>query len=137
MGKKRNWLEPKSYRIISLLNCLGKIAEKIIAARLAYLAETIDLLHFDQIGGRRKKSAIDVVIILIYDIQVAKQDKKVISVLFIDVKGAFDHVSANQLIKICINLDLLKLLCSWIDFFLIDRKIQLAFNNGTSIETDI
>src|SRR6266536_3890254 len=72
LEKKRNWLESKSYRIISLLNYLNKIAEKIIAARLAYLAETTDLLHFDQISGRRKKSAI-----------------------FINIKGAFDHVSAN------------------------------------------
>ena len=54
---------------------------------------------------------------LIHDIQVAKQDKKVILILFIDVKGAFDHVSANQLIKICIELGLPKLLYSWIDFF--------------------
>src|SRR6266542_3315438 len=75
--------------------------------------------------------------ILIHNIQVAKQDKKVISALFIDVKGAFDHVSANQLIKICIDLGLLKSLYSWIDSFLVDRKIQLAFNNGTSIKTDI
>ena len=67
----------------------------------------------------------------------AKQDKKVTSALFIDVKGAFDYVSANQLIKICIKLDLPKSLCSWIDSFLIDRKIQLAFNNGISIEIDI
>src|SRR6266498_2537111 len=74
---------------------------------------------------------------LIYDIQLAKQDKKVISALFIDVKGAFDHVSANQLIKICIDLCLPKLLCSWIDSFLVDRKIQLAFDNGKSIKTDI
>jgi len=75
--------------------------------------------------------------ILIHNIQVAKQDKKVISVLFIDVKGAFNYVSANQLIKICIDLGLLKLLYSWIDFFLVNKKIQLAFNNGISIETDI
>jgi len=61
----------------------------------------------------------------------------VISVLFIDVKGVFAYVSANQLIKICINLGLPKSLCSWINSFLIDRKIQLAFDNGTSIETDI
>jgi hypothetical protein len=74
---------------------------------------------------------------LIHNIQLAKQDRKVTSALFIDVKGAFDHVSANQLIKICINLGLLKLLCSWIDSFLVDRKIQLAFDNETSIETDI
>ncbi len=60
-----------------------------------------------------------------------------ILVLFINVKGAFDHMSANQLIKIYIELSLLKLLCSWIDSFLVDRKIQLAFDNRKSIETDI
>ncbi len=135
--KKRNWSELKSYRIISLLTCLGKIAEKIITARLAYLAETIDLLHFNQINRRRKKSAIDIIMILIYNIQLAKQDKKVISVLFIDVKKAFNHISANQLIKICIELGLPKSLYSWINSFLINRKIQLAFNNGKSIKTDI
>src|SRR6266536_2347234 len=69
--------------------------------------------------------------------QLAKQDKKVTSALFIDVKGAFNHVSAHQLIKICIELGLPESLCSWIDFFLVDRKIQLAFDNGKSIEIDI
>ncbi len=93
--EKRNWSELKFYKIIFLLNCLNKIAEKIIATRLAYLAKITDLLHFDQIGGRRKKSAIDTIITLIHDIQVAKQDKKITSALFIDVKGAFDHMSAN------------------------------------------
>src|SRR6266536_4963944 len=48
--EKKNWSKPKSYRIISLLTCLSKIAEKIIAARLAYLTKTTDLLHFDQIN---------------------------------------------------------------------------------------
>src|SRR6266536_2298578 len=66
-----------------------------------------------------------------------KQDKKVISALFINVKEAFNYISTNQLIKIYIDLDLPKLLCSWIDSFLVDKKIQLAFNNGTNIKTDI
>ena len=43
----RNASLPKSYRIISLLNCLGKISEKIIARRLAFLANTINIIHFD------------------------------------------------------------------------------------------
>ena len=80
----------------------------MITARLAYLTETTDLLYFDQISGRWKKSAIDTIMTLIHNIQMAKQDKKVISALFIDVKEAFDHVSANQLIKICIDLGLPK-----------------------------
>src|SRR6266536_2607056 len=101
-----NWSEPKSYKIISLLNCLDKIAEKIITARLTYLTKTTDLLYSNQISERRKKSAIDTIITLIHNIQVAKQDKKVTSALFIDIKGAFNHISANQLIKIYINLGL-------------------------------
>ncbi len=46
-------------------------------------------------------------------------------------------MSANQLIKIYIELGLLKSLYSWIDSFLVNRKIQLAFNNGKNIKTDI
>ncbi len=46
-------------------------------------------------------------------------------------------MSANQLIKICIKLGLPKSLYSWINSFLINRKIQLAFNNRKSIKTDI
>ena len=44
---------PKSYRVVSLLNCLGKVAEKIIATRLSYLAESTDLLDSNQMNDRR------------------------------------------------------------------------------------
>ena len=47
---------------------MGKIAEKIIVARLSYTAETSNLLDTDQIGGRRQKSAIDAVMSLVHDI---------------------------------------------------------------------
>ena len=49
---KPDYTAPEAYRIIALLNCLGKISEKIIATRLAYLAETSDLLHNEQMGER-------------------------------------------------------------------------------------
>ena len=42
---KPDYLVLKAYRVISLLNCLGKISERILAQRLAYLAETTSLLH--------------------------------------------------------------------------------------------
>jgi hypothetical protein len=41
----RNYALPKAYRIISLLNCLVKVMEKIIARRLAVMAEFKTLLH--------------------------------------------------------------------------------------------
>ena len=54
--------------MISLLNCLGKVAEKIIATRLFFLAESTDLLDSDQIGDRRQKSAINAILSLVHDI---------------------------------------------------------------------
>jgi len=41
----RNYALPKAYKIISLLNCLAKVMEKIIARRLAVMAEFKTLLH--------------------------------------------------------------------------------------------
>lgn len=134
---KRDFSMPKAYRVISLLNCLGKIAEKIIARRLSTLAESSSLLYYDQIGGRQRKSAIDAVMSLVHDIQTAKHRKEMTTTLFIDVKGAFDHVSTNQLLRVCIRLGLPSSLISWISSFLSDRKIQLAFDNETSQETPI
>jgi len=61
---KANYSLPKSYRVISLLNCLGKVLEKILATRLSYLAETGDLLQDSQIGGRKQKSALDACLLL-------------------------------------------------------------------------
>lgn len=61
---KTDYQIPKSYRVISLLNCFGKVSERIIANRLGALAETTHLIHQTQIGGRRSKSAIDAALVL-------------------------------------------------------------------------
>ncbi|MGL4568680.1 MAG: reverse transcriptase domain-containing protein [Fusobacteriaceae bacterium] len=98
-ANKDNYQLPKSYRIISLLNCLGKISEKVIASRLGYLAETTTLLDPSQIGGRTQKSAIDACLALTHEIQKAKKGK-ITTFLAIDIKGAFDHVAQNRLLEI-------------------------------------
>ena len=58
----------KSYRVVSLLNCLRKVAEKIVAVRLFHTAEISDLLYTDQIEDRRQKSVINAVLSLVHDI---------------------------------------------------------------------
>src|SRR5436190_22374527 len=102
----------KSYRIILLLNSMIKISEKIIASKLAYLTNTTDIVNFDQMSSRKQISAINAVMSLIHDIQLAKNENKITSVLFINVKEVYNHVSCNQLLKICKNLDLSRSLCS-------------------------
>jgi hypothetical protein len=49
---KTNYSIPKAFRPVALLNYIGKIREKLMANRLAFMAEKHNLLHKDQIGGR-------------------------------------------------------------------------------------
>jgi hypothetical protein len=69
---KPDYSVSKAYRIIALLNCLGKISESIIAKRLRALAELTSLLHLSQMGGRTQKSAIDASLLLLNNIQEQK-----------------------------------------------------------------
>ena len=105
-NSKRNYSRPKSYRVIALLNCLAKVAEKIIASRLSYLAETTNLLYPDQIGSRARKSAIDAALSLTHDIQLARNKGLKSSAILLNIKGAFNHISRNKLLKICQRLGL-------------------------------
>jgi flagellin-specific chaperone FliS len=103
----RNYTLLKAYKIISLFNCLAKVMEKIIARRLAVMAEFKTLLHMHQIEGRRQKSAIDAVIMLIQKIQANWRTRKrdsITSVLALDVKNAYPTVRAAPFAKICIQL---------------------------------
>ena len=116
---------------------MTKTAEKIIASRLAYLANTTNIVNFDQMGSRKQISAIDAVMSLIHDIQLAKNENKITSVLFMNVKEAYNHVSCNQLLKICKNLDLSRSLCSWIECFMNNRYVQLAFDENKQEKTRV
>ena len=49
-GGRRDWTQTKSYRPISLLATLGKNLEAVVAERLAYLAETYNLLPENQVS---------------------------------------------------------------------------------------
>ena len=83
----------KAYRIITLLNCLGKVAEKIMATRLSHISQVTDLLDMNQMRGRKKRSVINAVMTLTHNIELAKNQGNTLSCLMLDVKGAFDHIS--------------------------------------------
>ncbi len=116
---KLNYSILKTYRIITLLNCLNKVAEKIIAVQLSYTAEINDkLLNFDQMRGRKQRSAIDAVLNLVHDVQMTKSWENTLIYLLLNVKEVFDHVALKQLIKILIKLKILINLINWVKCFL-------------------
>jgi Reverse transcriptase (RNA-dependent DNA polymerase) len=109
--------------MISLLNYLGKVSERILAQRLVYLAETSGLLYNSQIKKRLKKLAIDTVLFLTNKIKANKRLKHKTITLFLDIKGAFDHMSKNRLLSTLKKLRLLFSLISWILLFLNNRTL--------------
>ncbi len=127
---KLNYLISKIYRIITLLNCLDKVAEKIIAVWLSYTAEINDkLLNFDQMRDRKQRSAINAVLNLVHDVQMMKSWENILICLLLDVKEVFDHVALRQLVKILIKLKILINLINWIKCFLQNKVIDLAFDD--------
>jgi hypothetical protein len=82
---KPDYSNPKAYRPIALLNCLGKVLEKLMASRLSGMAETHDLLHPDQIGGRPQRSAIDAAMALTHDVEMGRSKRLTTTALFLDV----------------------------------------------------
>ena len=65
---KRDHTLVKSDRVISLLNCLGKVVEKLVAIQLSEFCEAKENLHKGQMGGRKQKSAIDAAALMIHKV---------------------------------------------------------------------
>ena len=124
-----------------MLNCIGKVVEKVVAEKLSHYCEDYSKLYPGQMGGRKERSAIDAVATLVYVVQESWEEKKEVAALFMDVKGAFDHVSKEHLLTQMVELGIDGDLVTWIGGFLIDRKIQLVIdrhdNKKREIETGI
>ncbi|OAQ93892.1 reverse transcriptase [Purpureocillium lilacinum] len=95
---KRDLSKPRAWRPISLLSCLGKGLERLIARRLAWASIHYGVLQPQQIGALPKRSAVDLVAALIHDIEVALARGMVATLVTMDVQGAFDTVMRNRLI---------------------------------------
>jgi len=126
---KIDYKTPKVYRPIALLNCLGKIIEKILANRLSYYAEKHSLLHEEQMGGRKQRSAVDTALRLTHEIQKARSKGYVSLCLMLDVKGAFDNVSKERLLNTMKNLGVLRNIIDWTESFTTNRRVVLSFDN--------
>ena len=50
---------PKLFRLIILLNTIGKLIEKVISERLQFLTTSNDFIYLSQLGGLKFKSTTD------------------------------------------------------------------------------
>lgn len=126
---KPDYTLPKAHRPISLLECMSKLLEKVIANRIQHDITKRELIPTTQFGGRQHSSCSDAGLALLHDIQEAHRQGLKCAVLLFDVKGFFDHVNHGRLVSIARRLGFDRRVTAWIESFLQDRKVRLKFNN--------
>jgi hypothetical protein len=131
---KPDYSAVKAYCPIALLNCMGKVLEKLMATRLSLMAESYDILHADQIGGHPKCSAIDTVMALMHEVEANAGNHFMMSALFLDIRGAFDNISSACLCTMIHMLGYPTAVMSWCSSFLSDRTTALLFNSRTDTQ---
>jgi hypothetical protein len=130
---------PGRYRPIALENTLGKVIEKLVADRLSTTMEDYALVPETQMGAQRNRSTLSALSQLVDVVHTAwaRDPKFIVSMLSLDLSGAFDKVSHDHLLWILRRKRLPEWMAKFVQGFLVGRKTQLTFSGFTSdvIET--
>jgi hypothetical protein len=124
----------KAWRPISLLCTLGKILEAVIAERISHAVETYGLLPTYHFGARKKWSVEQALILLQEHIYQAWRSGKVLSLVSFDVKGAYNGVCKERLVKRLTARGIPANLVRWIRSFCSDRSATVLVNGQASIK---
>jgi len=127
---KEDYSLPGSYRPIALENTLGKILEKIVAERLSDTLEKHSLLPATQYGARQGRSvstALTHLTTLIHTVWKA-DPKWVVSMLSLDLSGAYDMVSHDRLLGTLLQKGLPYWIYKFTRGFLTARQTKLLLD---------
>lgn len=117
-----------SYRPITLLSCLGKLMERLVAARLEYTVEKESLLSPGQCGFRKGLCTLDVLVRLESRIRQAQSTASVCLVVYVDLKSAFDKVWIDGLLYKLARAGICGALARWLNAYLSERIASVRVN---------
>jgi hypothetical protein len=130
-GGPRDFCLLKSYRPVALLNTLGKLLELVIATRLSYVLEERGLLPKTHLGGRKLISVDHAIQQVIKAIRGGWGHGLKVSMLLIDISGAYDNVAHQRLVNNIRRLGL-AWIAPWIASFLQNRATRLLITGVLS-----
>ena len=134
---KPSYEVPKAYRPIALISTMAKVLTSIVAENLSQLVEQHRLLPRTHFGGRPGRSTVDAVHYLIHKIRSAWRTNKVVSVLFLDVEGAFPNAVTTRLIHNLKKRRIPVSIINFVELLLTNRKTKLKFDDYISDIIDI
>ena len=130
--KESNSSNHADYRPISLLSCIGKLAERIIKNRLYRYIELNNLLVYSQSGFRNFRGTGDNLLYMTQKIEEALNRKKKVLGINFDISKAFDKVWHSGLIYKLIYLGIPMYIIRFIKSFLTDRDFKVKINETYS-----
>ncbi|KAG4272698.1 hypothetical protein FPRO04_10440 [Fusarium proliferatum] len=132
-GGKDDYEQPKSWRPVALLPCMGKLLEKIFTHRLKQLAFEHNLLPDVQFGtpGKCTTKALQY---LLNNVYYSWTDKirRLSTIMGLDITGAYDRVDRVKLMRILQETGLPEWMLSFIWSFLTDRITDMRLPDFTS-----
>ena len=129
---KPSYEVPKAYRPIALISTIAKVLTSIVAENLSRTVEQHHLLPNTHFGGRPGRSTADAVHYLVDKICTAWRTNKVVSVLFLDVEGAFPNAVTSRLIHNLRRRRVPTAIVKFVEQLLTNRKTRLKFDDFTS-----
>ena len=129
---KRDRSSPRSYRLIALLSTLGKGLERLIARRLAREAIAREIIPPGYHGAVPFRSAADLAVALVDDIERALSQGKVVSLLPYDIMGAFDSILPGRLANRLYSQGWPVNLIRWVISFQLDRLAAISLEGHSS-----
>jgi hypothetical protein len=131
---KEDYSLPKCYHPIALLECIGKLLEKVITKLITHDITALHLIPTTQFRARPFSSTIDAGLCLTHDVKTAHALSRVCGTLLFDIQGFFNNVNHNRLIALIESLGFVPEISKWTSSFLKDRSVWLCFNSFTSEE---
>ena len=118
----------KNFRPISLLSCMGKVLERIIARRLSEYMEVNNMFTTSQSGFRKHRMTTEQLLRLSEEAHIAFKKQQVVSAIFLDAEAAFDRCWHQGIkYKLKKNLNLPDRFIRLISSFLSDRTLTVVY----------
>lgn len=129
--------DPASYRPISLLSALSKLAERVILNRLNEHLYSNDILMPEQFGFRAKHSTVHQLTRVVEHLSENIKKNLFTAILLLDLKKAFDKVWHEGLLFKLHKTNLPDALLHLLHSYLNGRSFQVKVNNELSVTTPI
>jgi len=130
---KDDYTQLNAHCPLSLLSCMGKVVEKVVAELLSDEAERRGLLSDGQLGSRRGRSAIDAAAIMVDRAHAAWKGGHIAGVLLMDIKAAFPGVAKGRLVNLMKVRQMDGDLIQWTESFVSERTVEMIIE-GNAME---